>query len=228
MGCLLSTPGEASPLRRAGSIGEVAVFVPGFRIPVSVDLSQPLGDCLSRGLLDRLSILRTRMVNMAAQEARRRFTKPRRITTTRHGLKDLPLDLEEEVLRALCLQALGQGYVGNLCEYVYRLSTTWQSFLVQMAGLKSINFLLSGNMLKQRNPPLWGSMKYLSEKIPKDASSKIRINQDLYSEESMLNVYVCRTFKTAPTLPDFALALKPDDYQLPPLDPLWNKEDHHH
>ncbi|RRT60571.1 hypothetical protein B296_00041466 [Ensete ventricosum] len=121
------------------------------------------------------------------------------------GGKDLPLDLEEEVLRALCLQALGQCVDIQLGMAIdspkatlavkrrlafYRLSTTWQSFLVQMAGLKSINFLLSGNMLKQssicylcRNPPLWGSMKYLSEKIPKDASSKIRINQDLYSEE---------------------------------------------
>lgn len=28
--------------------------------------------------------------------------------------------------------------------------------------------------------------------------------------------------ETAPQLPDFALALKPDDYQLPPVDPSWN------
>lgn len=34
-----------------------------------------------------------------------------------------------------------------------------------------------------RNPPLWGTMKYLSEKIPKDTSSKVRINRDLYSHE---------------------------------------------
>ncbi|CAL9207844.1 unnamed protein product [Musa hybrid cultivar] len=411
MGCLLSTPGEASPLRRAASIGEVAVFVPGFRIPESVDLSQPLGDCLSRGLLDRLSSLRTRMVTMAAQEARR-FTKPRRITTTRHGSalsellraledylpvllglvkdgcqlrdkvpfvwinqeddaeetamtnawyevlsvlhlmamlsllqanrlllpkissegyqlkiseenrrksidillkaagyldcairhvlpqitpehrKDLPLDLEEGVLRALCLQALGQCVDIQLgmaidspkatlavkrrlaCEMVnywhqaqnnmaklpstdgwakkHQLFIKWKYAEAKAAAYYYHGLILDeGNTEKShgvaiaalqaseeylkeskkacetfnstpptsRNPPLWGSMKYLSEKIPKDASSKIRINQDLYSEE--------RTFKTAPTLPDFALALKPDDYQLPPLDPLWNKEDHH-
>ncbi|CAD5195104.1 unnamed protein product [Musa acuminata subsp. malaccensis] len=436
MGCLLSTPGEASPLRRAASIGEVAVFVPGFRIPESVDLSQPLGDCLSRGLLDRLSSLRTRMVTMAAQEARR-FTKPRRITTTRHGSalsellraledylpvllglvkdgcqlrdkvpfvwinqeddaeetamtnawyevlsvlhlmamlsllqanrlllpkissegyqlkiseenrrksidillkaagyldcairhvlpqitpehrKDLPLDLEEGVLRALCLQALGQVLLVHCChlaaikaanglfimlpmsafnnhmnpkklknaliiKHSKRLACEmvnyWHQAQNNIAKLPSTDgwakkhqlfikwkyaeakaaayyyhglILDEGNTEKShgvaiaalqaseeylkeskkacetfnstpptsRNPPLWGSMKYLSEKIPKDASSKIRINQDLYSEE--------RTFKTAPTLPDFALALKPDDYQLPPLDPLWNKEDHH-
>nr|XP_028962887.1 uncharacterized protein LOC103448214 [Malus domestica] len=34
-----------------------------------------------------------------------------------------------------------------------------------------------------RNSPLWGTMKYLSEKIPKDASSKVRIKRDLYSHK---------------------------------------------
>ncbi|KAK4803929.1 hypothetical protein SAY86_003746 [Trapa natans] len=58
-----------------------------------------------------------------------------------------------------------------------------------------------------RNPPLWGTMKYLSDKIPKDTSSKVRINRDLCTSEKVM--------ETAPTLPDFALALKPDEYQLP-------------
>lgn len=30
--------------------------------------------------------------------------------------------------------------------------------------------------------------------------------------------------ETAPTLPDFALALKPDEYQLPLVDASWNEE----
>ncbi|KAH8511612.1 hypothetical protein H0E87_008972 [Populus deltoides] len=67
-----------------------------------------------------------------------------------------------------------------------------------------------------RKPPLWGTMKYLSDKIPKDTSSKVRINRDLYSYEKIM--------ETAPTLPDFALALKPDDFQLPPADSSWNEE----
>ncbi|RDY03230.1 hypothetical protein CR513_13201, partial [Mucuna pruriens] len=67
-----------------------------------------------------------------------------------------------------------------------------------------------------RNPPPWGTMKYLSEKIPKDTSSKVRINRDLYSYE--------RIMETAPTLPDFSLALKPDEYQLPPLHSSWKTE----
>lgn len=32
-----------------------------------------------------------------------------------------------------------------------------------------------------------------------------------------------RIMETAPTLPDFALALKPDEYQLPPADPSWSE-----
>ncbi|XP_020221801.1 uncharacterized protein LOC109804396 [Cajanus cajan] len=67
-----------------------------------------------------------------------------------------------------------------------------------------------------RNPPPWGTMKYLSEKIPKDTSSKVRINRDLYSYE--------RIMETAPTLPDFSLALKPDEYQLPQVDSSWRTE----
>ncbi|XP_022994275.1 uncharacterized protein LOC111490057 isoform X1 [Cucurbita maxima] len=67
-----------------------------------------------------------------------------------------------------------------------------------------------------RNPPLFGTMKYLSEKIPKDASSKVRINRDLYSFQKIV--------ETAPTLPDFALALKPDEFQLPAVDPSFHEE----
>lgn len=32
-----------------------------------------------------------------------------------------------------------------------------------------------------------------------------------------------RNMGTAPTLPDFALALKPNEYQLPTVDPSWNE-----
>ncbi|WOL16876.1 hypothetical protein Cni_G25664 [Canna indica] len=413
MGCVLSGPRDASPLRRAGSIGEVAVFVPGFRIPKGVDLTQQLADCLSKSLIDRLSALRTRIVAMAAQEARR-STKQRRRTTTRHGSclsellhaledylpvllglvkdgcqltekvqfiwinqeddaqketaitnawyevlsvlhlmamlslmqanllllpkisnegyqlkiseerrrnsidillkaagyldcairhvlpkmpphtrKELPLDLEEGVLRALCLEALGQCVDIQLgmaidspkatlavkrrlaCEMVnywhqaqenivklpftdgwgkkHQLFVKWKYAEAKAAAYYYHGLILDeGNTEKShgmtiaalqaaeeflkeskktcedfhqmpptsRSTPLWGSMKYLSEKIPKDASSKIRINRDLYSEDRIL--------KTAPSLPEFALALKPDDYQLPPLDPMWNKEARHH
>jgi len=37
-------------------------------------------------------------------------------------------------------------------------------------------------------------------------------------------VVFVRIMETAPTLPDFALALKPDEYQLPPVHRSWNED----
>lgn len=89
MGCLVSTPeDEGGNRRKSGNIGEVAVFVPGLRIPKSVDFSQSLGDSLSKSLVERLSALRARIVVMAAQEAPK-ATKPKRKTATQHGMQNL-------------------------------------------------------------------------------------------------------------------------------------------
>ncbi|KAL5545241.1 hypothetical protein UlMin_009025, partial [Ulmus minor] len=203
--------------------------------------------------------------------------------------RDLPVDLAEGVLRALCLQALGQGVDIQLgmaidstkatlavkrrlaCEMVkywqqaqdnimnlplsngwgekHHLYVKWK-YTEARAGAYYYHGLIldEGNTEKShgmavaalqaadeyfkeskkaceafnaalplsRNPPLWGTMKYLTEKIPKDTSSKVRINRDLYSYEKIM--------ETAPTLPDFALALKPDEYQLPSVDSSWNQE----
>eukprot|EP00256_Glycine_max_P040078 XP_006589244.1 uncharacterized protein LOC100813397 isoform X2 [Glycine max] len=203
--------------------------------------------------------------------------------------RNLPVDLTEGVLRALCLQALGQGVDIQLgmaidstkatlavkrrlaCEMVkywqqaqdnimnlplangwgekHRLFVKWKYIEAKAAAYYYHGLILDeGNTEKShgmavaslqaadeyfkeskklceafnavpplsRNPPLWGTMKYLYEKIPKDTSSKVRINRDLYSYE--------RIMETAPTLPDFALALKPDEYQLPQMDPSWRTE----
>ncbi|XP_073106106.1 uncharacterized protein [Elaeis guineensis] len=380
MGCLASKPRDAGGnRRRPGTAVEVAVFVPGLRIPKSVDLSQTLGNSLSRNLVERLSALRTRIVVMAAQEAPT-VTKPRRKTATQHGgssladllqaledylpvllglvkngsqskdkvqfvwvnqedvaeetgmanawyevlsvlhlmamlclseanslllpkmsndcyqlkvseedqrttidiflkaagyldcaiqhvlpqippetREDLPLDLAEGVLRAFCMQALGQahnsitqvpltdGWGGKhhlfikwkyaeakAAAYYYHglildEGNTEKSHGMAIAALQAAEEFLKESKRAcevfnampptSRNPPLWGSARYLLEKIPKDASSKARINQDLYSHE--------RVLEPAPTLPDFAVALKPDDYQLPPVDPSWNEQNDH-
>ncbi|KAK4283295.1 hypothetical protein QN277_000260 [Acacia crassicarpa] len=203
--------------------------------------------------------------------------------------RNLPVDLAEGVLRALCLQALGQGVDIQLgiamddtkatlavkrrlaCEMVkywqqaqdnimnlplangwgekHCLFVKWKyveskaaayyyhglildegdtenSHGLAVAALQAADeyFKESQKLCEafnaapplSRNPPLWGTMKYLSEKIPKDTSSKERINRDLYSSE--------RIMETAPTLPDFSLALKPDEYQLPQVDPSWTVE----
>lgn len=410
MGCFVSTPKDSGgKRRRPGNIGEVAVFVPGLRIPKPVDFSESLGDHLCKSLVERLSALRTRIVVMAGQEGPT-ITRTRRRSATQHGgstlgdllqaledylpvllglvkdgsplqhkvqftwinqedeseemamysgwyevlsvlhlmatlslsqanllllprtstdgylpkvseesrrsaidillkaagyldcavrhilpqlppelRRDLPVDLAEGVLRALCLQALGQGVDIQLglaidstkatlavkrrlaCEMVkywqqaqdnitnlplangwgekHRFYVKWK-YIEAKAGAYYYHGLIldEGNTEKShgmavsalqaadeylkeskraceafnstiplsRTPPLWGTMKYLSEKIPKDTSSKVRINRDLYTYEKIM--------ETAPTLPDFALALKPDEYQLPDVDSSWNHE----
>ncbi|MCL7044026.1 hypothetical protein MKW94_029153 [Papaver nudicaule] len=406
MGCSLSTSVDVDQIRRIPkNVGELAVFVPGLRIPKPVNFSQSLGDNLSKSLVERLSGLRTQVVVMASQEAQT-AVKPRRKAATQHGgsmlsdlqqsledylpvllglvkegsklqnsvkfvwvnqeddieetamsnawyevlsvlhlmamvsfsqanlsllpktssdgyqqtdeskrtsvdvflkgagylgfalnhvlpqlpselRKELPVDLSEGVLQALCQQALGQSGDIQLglaidctkatlavkrrlaCEMVkywhqaydnivklpltsgwgekHQLYVKWKyaeaqaaayyyhgiildegntekSHLMAVSALRTAEqFLKESNKECEafhttrpvsKNPPIWGTMKYLSEKIAKDTSIKGRINQDLYSHE--------RIVETAPVLPDFSVALKPDDYQLPPNDPLWN------
>ncbi|RZC75124.1 hypothetical protein C5167_050611 [Papaver somniferum] len=160
MGCSLSTLEDVDQNRRIPkNVGELAVFVPGLRIPKPVNFSQSLGDNLSKSLIERLSGLRTRVVVLASQEAQT-AVKPKRKAATQHGgsmlsdlqqsledylpvllglvkegsklqnsvkfvwvnqeddteetaisnaWKDLPVDLAEGVLQALCQQALGQS-----------------------------------------------------------------------------------------------------------------------
>ncbi|XP_043808007.1 uncharacterized protein LOC110609292 isoform X2 [Manihot esculenta] len=380
MGCIVSTPKDSGGnRRRPGSIGEVFVYIPGFRIPKAVDFSVSLGDHLSKNSVERLSALRTRIVVMAGQEAPT-VTRTKRKSATQHGgstladlhqaledylpvllglvkdgshlqhkvqfvwinqeddaeetamsnawyevlsvlhlmamlllsqanllllpristdgyqpkvsaesrrasidiflkaagyldcavrhvlpqfpaalRRDLPVDLAEGVLRALCLQALGQvvdiqlgmaidsakatlavkrrlacemvKYWQQAAAYYYHglildEGNTEKSHGMAVAALQAADeyFKESRRACEafnaasplSRNPPLWGTVKYLSEKIPKDTSSKVRINRDLYSHEKIM--------ETAPTLPDFALSLKPDDYQLPSVDSSWNEE----
>ncbi|XP_077220757.1 uncharacterized protein LOC143854602 isoform X1 [Tasmannia lanceolata] len=433
MGCLVSTQKDGGGLRRRpGNVGEVFVFVPGIRIPKTLDFSQPLGGCLSKSLAERLSALRTRIVVMAGQEVPTN-PRPRRKTATQHGgstLADLQQALEDylpvllglvkhgsqlknivqfvwvnheddaeetamsnawyEVLSVLHLMAMlslsqanllllpktstdgyqpkvseenrttsvdiflkAAGYLDCAIRYVlpqmppelrapsgpirrsnasslsastrpvvlfshegvhnvwpsgqslmlfiqgvdiqlgmaidstkatlavkrrlacemvkywhqaqeniihlpltngwgekHQLFVKWKHVEAKAAAYYYHGLILDeGNTEKShcmavaalqaaeeflkeskktceafsmapptsRNPPLWGTMKYLSEKIPKDTSSKVRINQDLYNHERIIG--------TTPALPDFALALKPDEYQLPQVDPWWNDED---
>lgn len=406
MGCFSSKPDDASTLirRRPASIGEVAVFVPGLRVPEPLELPQPLADSLPRRLTERLASSRDRIANMAAREALA-VTKPRRRAATQHGAstsadlvqaleeylpfilgmtkdgseledkiqfawmnqeddaeetalpsawyevlsvlhmmamlrlsqanslllpktslegyhakvseenkrasvevflkaaghlecamqhvlprmspekrKGLPVDLSEGVLKATCMQALGQAIDVQLglaidspkatlavkrrlaCEMVkcwqqahesiadiplldgwgekHRLFVKWKHMEAKAAAYYYHGLILDeGNTEKShraavaalqsaeeslresravceafhtaspfsRSPTLWGSMKYLHDKIHKDSNCKVRINKDLYSN-------VDRTHETVPALPDFAVALQPEEYRLPRTD----------
>ncbi|KAB2626376.1 hypothetical protein D8674_018036 [Pyrus ussuriensis x Pyrus communis] len=168
-------------------------------------------------------------------------------------LRNLPIDLAG-VLRALCLQALGQ--VATLlkgtdlvkfftkatlavkrrlaCEMVkywqqaqdnimnlpllngwgekHRLFVKWKYVEAKVSCTFCSSCLCSYHYPKFMSLP--PAIRIVSMRVirkPKDASSKVRINRDLYSHEKIM--------ETAPTLPDFALALKPEEFQLPPVDP---------
>jgi hypothetical protein len=65
-------------------------------------------------------------------------------------------------------------------------------------------------------PPVWGPMKYLGERIPREALGRARIFRDNYSNEKFP--------ETTPKLPEFAIALEADAFRLPPVDSAWKKE----
>lgn len=75
---------ESGSRRQPENVGEIAVFVPGLRIPKPLDFAEPLGDELSRSLVERLSALRTRVVVMADKENLLVTQKPRR-RARQHG-----------------------------------------------------------------------------------------------------------------------------------------------
>jgi hypothetical protein len=85
MGCGLSREKDAGggPRRRPGSVGDVVVFLPGLRVPRSVDFSQALAGRLDEAS-SRLSSLRARVVDMAMQESAAAL-KPKRRAAARHG-----------------------------------------------------------------------------------------------------------------------------------------------
>ncbi|KAG9446271.1 hypothetical protein H6P81_012399 [Aristolochia fimbriata] len=67
-----------------------------------------------------------------------------------------------------------------------------------------------------RSPPLWGIMKHLQRKIPEAASKKSEMYSYLLEQDKGL--------QELPDLPEFPLSLKPDDYELPEIDTLWDSE----
>ncbi|KAL6547164.1 hypothetical protein OROMI_022885 [Orobanche minor] len=69
------------------------------------------------------------------------------------------------------------------------------------------------NPVTRASPP-WGAMKHLHTKIPETASKKSQMYGYLLDQEKGHHIL--------PDLPEFQLCLKPDDYELPELDPAWD------
>ncbi|KAI5080518.1 hypothetical protein GOP47_0003701 [Adiantum capillus-veneris] len=192
----------------------------------------------------------------------------------------LPVDLKEDVLHALSMQALGQVVeiqlglaIDNMkatlavkrrlaCEQVKYLQKAHENLSALNAGglwggkhclfvnwklaeakaaafyfhglildegsedgthakavlcLKTANgYLKESQKLSQsfcsaspttRPAPVWGAMKYLSERIPREFSSKARSYRDVVHREKPLS--------QVPELPDFPLSLHPEEFKLP-------------
>ncbi|KAK4282204.1 hypothetical protein QN277_013609 [Acacia crassicarpa] len=67
-----------------------------------------------------------------------------------------------------------------------------------------------------RAASLWGAMRHLHQKIPEVASRKSQMYGYLLEQE--------KGFQALPDLPDFQLSLRPDDYELPEMDVVWDSE----
>ncbi|KAE8668291.1 Endosomal targeting BRO1-like domain-containing protein isoform 2 [Hibiscus syriacus] len=86
--------------------------------------------------------------------------------------------------------------------------------LILEEGNTSADIAVAAIQAGEDNPPLWGASKYLAEKIPKDIPIKT-IKSDSQKHELIMQI--------APALPDLVLSLKPDEYQLPSIDPSWDQ-----
>ncbi|KAL6634810.1 hypothetical protein ACP70R_027481 [Stipagrostis hirtigluma subsp. patula] len=405
--------------RRPASVDEVVVFLPGLRVPRSIDFSQSLGDHLDKSIVERLSALRARVVAMATQESAMAL-KPKRRTAARHGgsstanllqaleeylpvllglvkegsklrskvqfvwanqedvaeetsmadpwyevlsvlqlmamvcflqantlllprsyadgqgprvseesrqatvdlflkaagyldcaihqvlpqipperRRELPVDLAEGNLKALILQGLGQGVDMQLglaidnpkatlavkrrlaCEMIkcwkqvkdsipelplsdgwgrkHALFVKWKYVEAKAAAYYFHGLILdegeaensqemaitalqaSEEFLNESKraseafhaaPPTsrcstpFGTTQHILDMIPKETLSKVQNYQDLHPQDRTSINGISKIITTPPTLPDFPLALSPDDYELPQLDPLWNEVMH--
>ncbi|KAL6911877.1 hypothetical protein ACP4OV_000682 [Aristida adscensionis] len=77
-----------------------------------------------------------------------------------------------------------------------------------------------------RIPTPFGTTKHLLDMIPKDTLRLVQSYQDLHAQERTLHVGTSKIITAPPTLPDFQLALGPEDYELPQLHSLWNEAIH--
>ncbi|KAK9290254.1 hypothetical protein L1049_008421 [Liquidambar formosana] len=206
MGCLVSTPRVSGGIRsKPGKVGEIVVFVPGLRIPKPIDFSQPLGDALSKSLIERLSALRTRIVVMAGQEEPM-SAKPRR-TATQHGgssLADLQQALEDYlpvllglVQNGIHLQHMLQFVWANQEDYAEEtaMSNSWYEVL-------SVLHLMAVLSLSQANTLL------LPKKTADSYQSKVSEESRRASIDIFLKAAGYLDFAVQLVLPQFPLELR--------------------
>ncbi|NP_001169451.1 uncharacterized isoform X1 [Zea mays] len=70
-----------------------------------------------------------------------------------------------------------------------------------------------------RVPPPWGVMKNMHKKIPDVAYKKFQAHGHLFEQNKN------SALQSVPDLPEFALSLRPDGYELPSTDSIWDNVD---
>ncbi|KAJ3671825.1 hypothetical protein LUZ60_007904 [Juncus effusus] len=81
----------------------------------------------------------------------------------------------------------------------------------------SLSFCLSTPLT--RVPPAWGVMKSLCKKIPDVANKRSQMYAHLFEQHKNNGL------ESLPDLPEFELSLRPDPFELPNADPLWDSDD---
>jgi hypothetical protein len=66
-----------------------------------------------------------------------------------------------------------------------------------------------------RVPPPWGVMKNMHKKIPDVAYKKFQVYGHLFEKDKN------SALQSIPDLPEFALSLRPEGYELPSTDSIW-------
>ncbi|KAL5204850.1 hypothetical protein ABZP36_009721 [Zizania latifolia] len=70
-----------------------------------------------------------------------------------------------------------------------------------------------------RVPPPWGIMRNMHKKIPDAAYKKFQMYGYLFEQDKN------SAHQSLPDLPEFALSLRPEGYELPSTDPIWDNVD---
>uniref|UniRef100_A0A453P5F4 BRO1 domain-containing protein n=1 Tax=Aegilops tauschii subsp. strangulata TaxID=200361 RepID=A0A453P5F4_AEGTS len=163
MGCGASKWKDPGVVRRGRprSVGEVVVFLPGLRVPRTVDFPQSLGDHLDTSTVERLSALRATVVTMAMQESAMAL-KPRR-RTTRHGGSGTAnlLQALEEYLPVLLGLVKESSDLRNKVQFVWAnqeddseetsMADAWYEVLSVLHLMAMVCFLQANSLLLPRS-----------------------------------------------------------------------------
>ncbi|KAJ4733058.1 Endosomal targeting BRO1-like domain-containing protein [Rhynchospora pubera] len=172
MGCASSRPKRysvkgkcKSKSKRKSLIPEVAVFVPALRVPLPVDLIHALRGLVSRDVLDKLSTLRGRLIQLSAEDD---LLNVSRISQIRQALEEYLPVLLGLTNKEKGLDALVQFKWKNLeDDEEFSVACAWYEVLSVVHAMAMLSLLEANSMLLPRETSD-GSERKVSEDSKKD------------------------------------------------------------